>query len=101
MRDNAAQDSEGSDVAGRSSGTPGQDRESYPRHLADAERTRRYRARRKRGGVLIQFEVVGTALDDLVALGWLPADRRTDKHAVTGALVAVAARALAVRLRRS
>jgi hypothetical protein len=68
---------------------------------SDAERTRRCRARRQRGGVLVRFEVVGTALDDLVALGWLRADRRADKHAVTGALVALAARALAVRLRRS
>jgi len=33
---------------------------------------RRCRERRKRGGVLVEFEVVGTALAGLVALGWLP-----------------------------
>jgi hypothetical protein len=45
-----------------------------------AERTRWFRERRKHGGVLVQFEVVGTALDDLSSLGWFREDRR-DKSA--------------------
>jgi hypothetical protein len=65
-----------------------------------AERTRKSRERRKRGGVLIEFEVVGTALDQLIALGWLPANGRGDKAAITTALIELADRALAVGLRQ-
>ena len=65
-----------------------------------AERTRRSRERRRRGGVLISFEVVGAALDQLIELGWLPAHSRNDKSAITSALIELADRALAVGLRR-
>jgi hypothetical protein len=65
-----------------------------------AERTRRSRERRRRGGVLIEFEVVGTALDALIELGWLPANGRCDKSAVTSALIELADGALAAGLRR-
>ena len=65
-----------------------------------AERTRRCRDRRRRGGVLIEFEVVGTALDRLIALGWLPANGRGDKEAITTALIELANRALAAELQR-
>ena len=65
-----------------------------------AERTRRSRERRKRGGVLIEFEIVGSALDQLIALGWLPANGRGDKSAITSALIELADRALAVGLQR-
>jgi hypothetical protein len=65
-----------------------------------AERTRKCRDRRKRGGVLIEFEIVGTALDALIELGWLPANSRVDKSAITTALIELADRALAVRLQR-
>ena len=47
------------------------------------ERTRRSRERRRRGGVLVQFEVVGTALDRLIALGSLSANDRGDQRAIT------------------
>lgn len=63
------------------------------------QRMRRYRERRKRAGVLIEFEVVGSALDDLVGLGWLDAGCRGDREAVTDAIVALATRALALRVR--
>ena len=65
-----------------------------------AERTRRCRDRRKRGGVLIEFEVVGTALERLIELDWLPANSRNDKSAITTALIELADRALAVGLQR-
>jgi hypothetical protein len=47
---------------------------------------------------LIEFEVVGTALDRLVTLGWLPANGRGKKSAVTTALIELADRALAAGL---
>jgi hypothetical protein len=65
-----------------------------------AERTRKSRERRKRGGVLIEFEVVGSALDQLIELGWLPANGRCDKGAITAALIELADEALAAGLRR-
>ena len=65
-----------------------------------AERTRKFRERRKRGGVLIEFEIVGSALDQLIALGWLPANGRGDKSAITSALIELADRALATGLPR-
>ena len=65
-----------------------------------AKRTRRSRDRRKRGGVLIEFEIVGTALDRLIALGWLPESGRGDKSAITSALIELADRALAAELQR-
>ena len=65
-----------------------------------AERTRRSRERRKRGGVLIEFEVVGTALERLIELDWLPANSRNDKNAITSALIELADRALAVGVQR-
>ena len=65
-----------------------------------AERTRRCRDRRKRGGVLIEFEIVGTALDRLIELDWLPANSHNDKSAITTALIELADRALASGLQR-
>ena len=65
-----------------------------------AERTRKFRERRRRGGVLIEFEVVGTALERLIELDWLPANSRNDKSAITSALIELADRALAVGLQR-
>ena len=65
-----------------------------------AERTRKSRERRRRGGVLVEFEVVGTALDQLIELGWLPANSRGDKSAITSALIELADRALAAELQR-
>jgi len=65
-----------------------------------AKRTRRSRDRRKRGGVLIEFEIVGTALDRLIELDWLPANSRNDKNAITSALIELADRALAVGVQR-
>lgn len=64
-----------------------------------ALRQRRYRARRQRGGVRIEIEVVGTALDGLAALGWLDPTRRGDHDAVADAIVSLAARALSLQLR--
>ena len=65
-----------------------------------AERTRRSRERRRRGGVLIEFEVVGTALERLIELDWLPANSRNNKSAITNALIELADRALAVGVQR-
>lgn len=55
--------------------------------------------RRKRAGVLVEFEIVGTMLEDLVALDWLDAADRGSRDAVAVAVVALAARALALRVR--
>jgi hypothetical protein len=64
-----------------------------------AERMRRHRERRQRSGVLIEFEVVGTALDGLIELGWLDPDSRGDRDAVRSAVIRLAAYALALRIR--
>ena len=66
---------------------------------AGAARMRRYRERRKRAGVLVEFEIVGTPLEDLVALGWLDAADQGSRDAVAVAVVALAVRALALRVR--
>jgi hypothetical protein len=63
-----------------------------------AERMRRHRERRRRSGVLIEFEVVGTALDGLIELGWLDPNSRGDRDAVRSAVIRLAARALALRV---
>jgi hypothetical protein len=60
---------------------------------------RRHRERRKRAGVLVKFEIVGTTLEDLVALDWLDAADRGSRDAVAVAVVALAVRALALRVR--
>jgi len=54
---------------------------------------RRYRERHRRAGVLIEFEVVGTALEDLVPLGWLDPGVRQDAGAVSTAIIGLAERA--------
>jgi hypothetical protein len=64
-----------------------------------AQRTRRYRERRGRGEVLIRFSVIGPALNRLAALGWLDPAKRDEREAVRGAVVRLAARALALQLR--
>ena len=66
---------------------------------AGATRMRRHRERRKRAGVLVEFEIVETMLEDLVALDWLDAADRGSRDAVAVAVVALAARALALRVR--
>jgi hypothetical protein len=63
-----------------------------------AERMRRHRERRRRSGVLIEFEVVGTALDGLIELGWLDPDSRGDRDGVRSAVIRLAARALTLRV---
>jgi hypothetical protein len=64
-----------------------------------AARTRHYRERRRRGDIVITFPVLGAAVADLVALGWLDATARGDRGAVRSAVIRLARRALALRLR--
>jgi hypothetical protein len=52
----------------------------------------RIRERRKRAGVLVEFEIVGTTLEDLVALSWLDAADRGSRDVVAVAVVALAVR---------
>jgi hypothetical protein len=52
-----------------------------------ATRMRRYRDRRKRGGMLIEIELSPDALDDLVALHWLDPAKRQDADAVAAAVI--------------
>ena len=52
-----------------------------------ALRMRRYRDRRKRGGLLLEIELGPAALDDLVVLRWLDPAKRQDADAVSAAVI--------------
>jgi hypothetical protein len=64
-----------------------------------AARMRRHRSLKRQGGVAVNFVVGADAVRSLIELGWLDPARRSDREAVTGAIVALATRALALRLR--
>jgi hypothetical protein len=64
-----------------------------------ALRMRRHRALKQQGAVAVDFVIGADAVQFLVELGWLDPDRRGDRGAVTGAIVALATRTLALRIR--
>jgi hypothetical protein len=64
-----------------------------------ALRMRRARHRKSQGAVMVNFLIGADAIQTLIKLGWLDPARRGDREAVTGAIVALAACALALRLR--
>ena len=51
-----------------------------------AERSRRYRARRREGSLIARVEILKYDADALVAAGFLDADERTDRALVGGAV---------------
>jgi hypothetical protein len=59
-----------------------------------AERMRRYRWLRQQGVVNISLLVGSDAVQRLTELGWLAPEGRTDRDAVTSAVVRLAAHAL-------
>jgi hypothetical protein len=59
-----------------------------------AQRMRRHRERSKHGSVCIRFEMAPSAVDRLIALGWLKPESRRDPHAVTVALIKFGTQAL-------
>jgi hypothetical protein len=68
---------------------------NFPSH---AERTRRYRERRKEGTILIELPVSAKGIERLVAAGFLPPDDGDDRDAITRAVVRAANRGLAAAL---
>jgi hypothetical protein len=57
------------------------------------------RHRKRQGAVVVDFLIGADAIETLIELGWLDPGRRGDRDAVAGAIVALAAGALALRLR--
>jgi hypothetical protein len=68
---------------------------------AAAERMRASRARRRQGDVLVSLEVGPSEISNLVALGWLAAPDRTDKQALSRAIVDLVEQAMALHVTRS
>jgi len=64
-----------------------------------AARMRRHRSLKRQGAVAVNFVVGADAIQTLVELGWLAPERLDDCDAVTGAIVALASQALALRVR--
>jgi hypothetical protein len=58
-----------------------------------AERTRRWRERRRQGVVVVSFDVAPDVTAKLIRLGWLDATKRSDKEAIATALIEVAGKA--------
>ena len=52
-----------------------------------ATRMRRLRDRAKHGSIFVRFEMTASAVDRLIALGWLNSESRRDPYAVTLALI--------------
>jgi hypothetical protein len=59
-----------------------------------AERMRRHRWLRQQGAVNVSFLIGADAVQRLIELGWLAPAKRTNREAVTSAVVGLAAQAL-------
>jgi hypothetical protein len=55
---------------------------------------RRLRHRAKHGSIFVRFEMTSSAVDRLIALGWLNSESRRDPYAVTVALIKFGTQAL-------
>jgi hypothetical protein len=64
-----------------------------------AERMRRARNRKRQGAAMVNFLIGADAVRSLIELGWLVPERRGDRDAVRSAVIQLAARALALRIR--
>jgi hypothetical protein len=62
-----------------------------------AERTRRWRQRKRDGCVIVSFYVLPAITDELIRLGSLDPLKRTDKKAVAAALAELIVRAIHLR----
>jgi len=58
-----------------------------------AERTRRWRERRRQGVVVVSFDVAPDVTAKLIGLGWLDPNKRDDKEAIATVLIEVAEKA--------
>jgi hypothetical protein len=76
------------------SGNPSGVRKAYPVELSSgAERTRRWRERRRQGVVVVSFDVAPDVTARLIRSGWLDATKRGDKEAIATALIELAGKA--------
>jgi hypothetical protein len=66
-----------------------------------AERMRRSRQRRQRGGVIVSLEIGSDQISQLIALGWVTAPDCVGKDALTNAVADFIARGIAMRITRS
>jgi hypothetical protein len=66
------------------------------RSATSAERMRQSRQRQKGGGVLVTIDLDATSIARLIALGWLPEDRKRDRAAVSAAFAAFVRHGLGV-----
>jgi hypothetical protein len=55
---------------------------------------RHLRHRAKHGSIFVRFEMTSSAVDRLIALGWLNSESRRDPYAVTVALIKFGTQAL-------
>jgi hypothetical protein len=58
-----------------------------------AERTRRWRERRRQGVVVVSFDVAPNVTAKLIRFGWLDPNKRGDKEAIATAFVELAEKA--------
>ena len=58
-----------------------------------AERTRRWRQKRRQGVTVVRLDVAPDITAKLIGLGWLDANKRDDKEAIARALVELAEKA--------
>ena len=58
-----------------------------------AERTRRWRQRRRQGVTVVRLDVAPDITAKLIGLGWLDATKRGDKEAIATALIEVTGKA--------
>ena len=58
-----------------------------------AERTRRWRQKRRQGVTVVRFDVAPEITAKLIRLGWLDATKRGDKEAIATAFIELAERA--------
>jgi hypothetical protein len=64
-----------------------------------AVRMRRLRSLKRQGAVAVAFVIGSDAIQTLIELGWLDPERRGDRDAVRSAVILLATRALALRIR--
>ena len=64
-----------------------------------AVRMRRYRSLKRQGAVAVDLVIGADAIRSMIELGWLDPAARGNRDTVAGAIVALAARTLALRIR--
>ena len=64
-----------------------------------AERTRRWRQKRRQGVTVVRLDVARDITAKLIGLGWLDATKRGDKEAIATALIEVAGKATELEIK--